>query len=422
MDRSTGVDEATAAADGQEPAAAADDGRWNRGDPSPRRFARDRITWLAYGLLAYFAYLQASLGPLMPFLRDELGIDYGTAGLHFAAFALGSVVVGVLGNPAARRWGRRPALWIGAAGMAPGVALLVLGRDPVWTVAGAAVMGLFGAAVLVTDQAVLADHHRRWRGVALAEANVAASVATILASTAVGAAERTGLGWRAAVLLPLLVPALLAARWGRVPFPEARRPRSAAGDAGRGRLPAAFWAYWAVLFLGIAAEWSVGLWGSEFLASGVGLTRADAASALGVFFAAMVAGRVLGSRLARRASVALLLPGSLLVALAGFPLFWLGPTPGLAVVGLAVFGLGIANVYPLGVAAATGAAPDLADAASARLAIAGGGAGLSAPLALGWLADRFGIGPAFGIAPVLLAGGLAAALVARRVGGAPGAT
>jgi hypothetical protein len=38
-------------------------------------FVRDRFTWLAYLMLAYFSYLQAAPGPLMPFLRDELHLS-----------------------------------------------------------------------------------------------------------------------------------------------------------------------------------------------------------------------------------------------------------------------------------------------------------------------------------------------------------
>jgi fucose permease len=386
--------------------------------PPSARFTRDQTTWLAYLGLAYFAYLQASLGPVMPFLRAELGLDYTVAGLHFAAFALGSVAVGLLANPIGLRWGRRVAFWSGADGMAPGVLLLVVAQNPIGTVTGAAVMGLLGVTLLVTDQAILADHHRRWRAVALAESNVAASGATILVSLAVGGFERVGLGWRLAVLLPLLGLAVLALRFGRLPIEPS--PAAARGDGGRapsGRLPAAFWAYWAVLFLGVAAEWSVGLWGSEFLATGVGLRRADAAAALGVFFAAMVLGHLGGSRLARFLPAAVLLPASLGVALAGFPLFWLGQIAPLNLVGLAVFGLGVSNVYPLGVAAAAATVPDRTDTATARLAVAGGSAGLVVPLALGWVADQVGIGRAFGVTVPILAAALAATALALRASG-----
>ena len=59
-------------------------------------FRRDRLTWIAYVLLAWFAYLQAAPGLVIGHLRRELDLSYSTGGLHVAAFAAGSVVAGVV--------------------------------------------------------------------------------------------------------------------------------------------------------------------------------------------------------------------------------------------------------------------------------------------------------------------------------------
>ena len=63
-------------------------------------FRRDRLTWLAYALLAWFAYLQAAPGLVVPHLRDELDIGYTTGGLHVAAFATGSILAGITADAA----------------------------------------------------------------------------------------------------------------------------------------------------------------------------------------------------------------------------------------------------------------------------------------------------------------------------------
>ena len=70
-------------------------------------FVRDPITWTAYGLVGYFAFTKTVLGPIMPFLREEQGLGYAAAGLHFSAFALGGVLVGFLGDRILGRWGSR---------------------------------------------------------------------------------------------------------------------------------------------------------------------------------------------------------------------------------------------------------------------------------------------------------------------------
>jgi len=382
-------------------------------------FVRDPITWTAYGLVGYFAFTETVLGPIMPFLREEQGLGYAAAGLHFSAFALGGVLVGFLGDRILGRWGRRAGLWGGAAGMAAGALLLILSPGAWATVPATLAMGVCGALLLVSSEALLSDRHGEWSAVALSESNVAASACAISAPLLVGAFAASGLGWRAALVASVAALALLAA----LSFTRSRgSPELAvAGEAdgaspGPRALPPRYWAFWALVTLGVGSEWCVGYWGADFLAGNAGLTRPGAASALTLFFVAMLAGRLLGSRLARALPPTTLLAATLCVALAGFPLFWLsgGTAPTLA--GLFVTGFGIGSVYPLGVSAALAAAPGNADAAAARLAVGGGGAVLVAPFALGALADRVGIGTAFVVVAPMLLAAVALALVAGRGG------
>src|SRR3954466_13324076 len=97
-------------------------------------FHRDRMTWVAYAMLAWFAYLQASPGLVVPHLRDELHLSYSAGGLHVAAFAAGSVVAGLTAGPLERRAGRRALFWLSAGGMAGGTLALTLGRVEAATV------------------------------------------------------------------------------------------------------------------------------------------------------------------------------------------------------------------------------------------------------------------------------------------------
>ena len=87
--------------------------------------SRDPATWMTYGLVGYFAFMETVLGPIMPFLRTELGLDYTTASLHFSAFALGAVLLGLFGDRILGRWGRLASLWGGAFGMTAGAVLLI---------------------------------------------------------------------------------------------------------------------------------------------------------------------------------------------------------------------------------------------------------------------------------------------------------
>ena len=70
--------------------------------------------------------------------------------------------------------------------------------------------------------------------------------------------------------------------------------------------------------------------------------------------------------------------------------------------GLFVAGIGVANLYPLIVALALGAAPGQSNEAGARLTFASGTAILAAPLLLGALADAAGIRLAYGVVPIFI--------------------
>ncbi len=61
-------------------------------------FRRYSFTWLSYGMIAYFAYVEAVLESLMPFLRTELHLNYTLAGVHFSLYALGVVAAGSLAD------------------------------------------------------------------------------------------------------------------------------------------------------------------------------------------------------------------------------------------------------------------------------------------------------------------------------------
>ncbi|MBC8162043.1 MAG: hypothetical protein H7Z42_12575, partial [Roseiflexaceae bacterium] len=193
-------------------------------------FRRDRFTWLAYLMLAYYAYMQATLGTLMAFLRVELGVSYTVSGLHMSAFALGMIGAGLSSDRLAAWLGRSIMFWGGAAGMAASTVGIMLGRAVPITIASALVMGYLGTLLLGSIQASLADHHGPRRTVAFTESNVAASVFATLAPLTVGFLQRTSVGWRGALVLGVGLLALLALGLGRAPIPSVQAAAARAGQ------------------------------------------------------------------------------------------------------------------------------------------------------------------------------------------------
>ena len=155
------------------------------------------------------------------------------------------------------------------------------------------------------------------------------------------------------------------------------------------------------------------LWSPAYLEQVVGLPRTAAVTAAAAFPAAMLLGRSAGSVLVRRVAPAILYPATLCLIAPGFLAFWGGFSASVAVFGLFVAGLAVALLYPLSLSFAVGAAGAAGAAASARSGLAAGAAVLTAPIALGAMADHVGLSRAYLIAPILAAVILLCFVVAR---------
>ncbi|HJQ88655.1 MAG TPA: MFS transporter [Propionibacteriaceae bacterium] len=372
-------------------------------------FRRDRLTWAAYVVGAWFAYLQAAPGLVVVHLRDELDLSYAAGGLHVAAFAAGSTVAGMVSARLEGWLGRRKLLWSAAALLGAGVVGLTVASIVGVTVGSVLVMGIGGGLVLGTVQAALADHHGEFRTVALAEENVAASISYLTLVGVLSLAAALQLGWRVALLASLVVP--IVAWWcSRRVSIEAPPPSHAVA----GRLPVVFWIAAAMLFCTTAAEWCVTAWGATFVQDAAGVSSATAVAVMAGYFGGVLVGRTLGSRLARRYGPARLLAIALGVTAAGFAVLWPSTAPAPAMAGLSLLGIGIGNLFPMGVSLAVALAPGQSALASGRVVAMSSFAVVLAPLTVGTLADVTSLKMALGVVPVMVV--LAAAgltLVAR---------
>jgi fucose permease len=194
----------------------------------------------------------------------------------------------------------------------------------------------------------------------------------------------------------------------------------------QGRLPAVFWIAAAMLFCTTAAEWCVTAWGATFVEDAAGVSTDTAVALMAGYFGGVVAGRTLGSRLARRHDPARLLALALVVTAVGFSVLWPSHAPAQVLAGLALLGVGLGNLFPMGISLAVSLAPERAVLASGRAVVMTSFAVLLAPLTVGALADATSLTAALGVVPVALAlAATALTLVARariRAGAARPAT
>ncbi len=363
-------------------------------------FQRDRFTWLAYLLLAFYSYFLNVLGPITPFLKDELALSYTVSSLHFTAFAAGILAIGLGGHLAIQPLGRWRSLWIGAIGMSVSAILLVIGQSPIITICAAFLMGLIGSLILAIVPAALSEQHGERRAIALSEANVIASGVSTAAPLLVGWFALSFGGWRLSLALVALTPLVLYVALAKGISPTATSPQA---DPPRSKqpLPGLFWIYWVAIVLAVSVEFCMISWSADYLENVLGLLKADAAQAVSLFFAGMILGRFAGSRLVRRFSTARLLVAAIGLAAMGFLIFWRASSTVMGLGGLFLTGLGVASLYPLILALAIGVSGNPIQA-SARATLASGAAILTLPLILGRLADAVGIGPAYGVVLVLL--------------------
>ena len=372
-------------------------------------FRRDRLTWIAYVVLAWFAYLQAAPGLVIGHLRDELDLSYSIGGLHVAAFAAGSLVAGVISARLERGLGRRALFWSAAALMGAGTIGLTAGRIAEVTVGSVLVMGFGGGLLLVTIQAALADHHGARRAVALTEANVAASIAYVVLIGVLSLTAALDAGWRIALLASLAVPVIAWSTNRRLAI-DAPPPSQVA----QGRLPGVFWIAAAMLFCTTAAEWCINAWGATFVEDAADVSTDTAVALMAGYFGGVLAGRILGSWLTRRHDPARLLAIALVVTGVGFAILWPATAPAQALAGLSLLGIGLGNLFPMGLSVTVALAPERAALASGRAVATTSVAVLLAPLAVGALADATSLTAALGIVPVILALAAAALTLVRR--------
>ena len=164
-----------------------------------------------------------------------------------------------------------------------------------------------------------------------------------------------------------------------------------------------FWIAAAMLFCTTAAEWCIAAWGATFVEDAAGVSTDTAVALMAGYFGGVVVGRTVGSRLARRHEPARLLAFALAVTAVGFAILWPSTAPAQALVGLALLGIGLGNLFPMGVSLTVSLVPGRAVLASGRAVVMSSFAVLLAPLTVGTLADATSLTAALGVVPVVLA-------------------
>jgi MFS family permease len=376
----------------------------------PRGLSRGSATWLLYVVLSCLSFLLNGLGAILVPLQKDLHVDRNEVAFYPTLFAVGLVMVGVVGGKVVGRVGRAVALRASIGGMIVGGLLLATSMHAL-TLLGALLLGIGGAMLIQVIPALLMELHPHAPAAAVGEGNGLASAASVLAPLAVAGALATGLGWRSGYLVaPLLMLVVVLVPAWRIPLPAAVVPAHDAPRTG----PTGLLGPWLEVLLSVSVEFCMVFWAASAVTEWHHASEGLAPAVASLFLVGMAAGRSLAVPITRRMPNArLLMLVCTAVAGAGFALFWSAPVLPLAAAGLAVAGLGVALLYPTTVSRTIAAWPHAPDRAAARAALASGVAIGGAPFVLARLADLTGLRAAYLVVPVLLVALAARTLTAR---------
>lgn len=302
-------------------------------DPSSRS-----VLLVAAGAFLLCGGMASLYGPLFPELRQRFGVGVDEVGAVVSAHFLGSFTMIVLSSAMIRRWGYRTVIIIGLLILVTGLTVLALAGEWWLVVTGAGVGGLGFGLLNVSINLVVARAFAADAAPALNLINALFGGGAMLTPLLVAAfAPRFSAPLVILIALATVVLVLAA----RLQAPPAAPPVRGGAPVARALVTSFVLLY----FMYVTTEVGVASWVTEYLTPSVGLGWA--AGATSIYWGAVTLGRILAVPISARVTPAALVIGALSVALfALVAAHWLPIAP----VAFAVVGLGLAPVFPTGLA------------------------------------------------------------------------
>ncbi|PZT73593.1 MULTISPECIES: MFS transporter [unclassified Streptomyces] len=362
------------------------------GNTAPLSSARLRTALTVF--FALDGFLFAGWVVRIPAIKQQTGASAATLGLALLGVSAGAVVTMTLTGRLCRRFGSHAVTVACAVLLSLGIALpaqthSALSLGLVLLVFGAAYGGMNVAMnsaavdlVAALRRPVMPSFHAAFSLGGMLGAGLGGLVAGGL-SPALHLFILTGIGL---LVTAVAGPALLRHPAPRLPETADAPGHSGARLSGRARR--------VVLLFGVIAlctaygEGALADWGALHLEQDLHARPGVAAAGYSLFALAMTAGRLSGTVLLERLGQTRTLVAGGATAAAGMLLGSLAPTAWLALLGFAVTGLGLANIFPVAVGRAGELAGPGGVAAASTL---GYGGMLLGPPAIGFLADWFSL-------------------------------
>lgn len=349
------------------------------------------------------AFLVAGFGvacwaPLVPFAKQRVGVDEGTLGLLLLCLGLGSVTAMMITGALSARYGSKPIIVAGGAGLAATLPLLAILGTPITL---AVALFAFGAALGSLDVAMnihAVEVERIEQRPLMSGFHALFSVGGFAGSALMTFLLSAHAGALAGTLLcsALMLWAILASRSRLIETTTANDSPLFAVPRGIVLLLASLTA---ITFLveGALLDWSA------LLIIGNGLV-APANGGLGymVFSIAMTAGRLGGDALTAKIGDRSTVFWGGIVATFGFLVLLTTSVSAIAMSGFLLIGLGASNIVPVLFRRAASQRIMPGTLAVAAVSMSGYAGNLAGPAAIGLVANEIGLAGAFWLLAALL--------------------
>jgi len=339
----------------------------------------------AWAGMFVFGIVMAILGAILPSLFEKIGFDEGAAGNLFFYMNSAMLAMTVFFGPVVDRFGFKALLAV--CSLLVGGAFVLLAFAPTYglVVLAAVVLGFGGGGLNGGTNALTSDIHTDVkRGAALNILGIFFGFGALTVPFLIGT-MREALGLENIIFLAAaltLVPFVLFAAFR---FPKAKLPQGfPIREAARVMRSPLLWLCAFLLFFESGNEFTVGGWISTYLERTFGVGPGAAALVLAGYWAAVMAGRLLSSRLVRRLkNVRLVLLSAILAFLAAV-ILRVADSGALASFGAVLIGFGFSAIYPTTLAIVGESFPSFTGTAFSLVIAVGLAGGMLAP----WLAGR----------------------------------
>lgn len=344
-------------------------------------------------------YVVGNWAPKIPEFKTRLGIDEAGLGLMILVFGVGSLLLMPVVGGVIARDGSQRVLRVCALIAAPLLLILTLMPNVITAAAALFVLGGFVGGMDVAMNANAVAVERSMRRAIMSSCHGFWSLGGLIGAAS-GGLLLAGIGPVGhSVVVMAVCLGLAALAWGGVLHD---RPEPGAVKAPL-TLPRAIlpWLIGLVALFCMIPEGAVLDWGALYLQNELGASVGLSGLAFAAFSGTMALMRFCGDPIRDRFGAVLTLRVSTVLAAVGLVIAGLAPGPGIAALGFALSGLGIANMVPI-VFSAAGNMPGLPPGIGLSLVTFMGYSGmLFAPSMIGFIATRTGLAVIFLSIPVL---------------------